>query len=453
VDALHYLHHQPSPIVHRDIKPSNIIVPTSGDGAVLVDFGIAKEYQPDGTTTAFRTGSPGYAAPEQYSKGTSTRSDIYGLGATFYTLLTGALPADALFRMTTIGSGQPDPLEPANKLNPALPLSVVQAIHKAMSLNANERFDSIEQFWQVFAAQHGWEPLRSPGLSPLVDLPLRSPGARLERAAKLENTPDTPPPMVIARGNVRNSRRVKRLLLLLLPTLLIASGALFGLFYYFSAQSGPASPTTRPVATTIAIRPGSAPTAKPTAKPNGTVRPAPTHTTRSGVTPIADPTKAPTPTVPPVTPTPNPPPPTPTPSPTPSPTPVPIPDIAGNYSGTIDDTTGNITPGMSLSIKQKQNQGSISGQFTVNPPLVGSGHFSGTVDNTKFVQFTVQSYKGDAPLYFWGWLQANGGLKGNYCSVNAQNQCDPKAGASGTWSVAKVASSQNADALVCCNLY
>jgi hypothetical protein len=91
---------------------------------------------------------------------------------------------------------------------------------------------------------------------------------------------------------------------------------------------------------------------------------------------------------------------------------------------------------MSLLIQQKAGQGIISGYFTVNPPLVGNGNFSGTVNTVKYVQFTVQSYRGNSPLYFWGWVQADGSLLGNYCSVNKHNQCDPNAGASGTWHVA-----------------
>ena len=67
--------------------------------ARFVDFGIAKEYEPDSTTTAIRHCSPGYGAPEQYSMGTDTRTDIYGLGATIYALLTGVVPADAFYRM------------------------------------------------------------------------------------------------------------------------------------------------------------------------------------------------------------------------------------------------------------------------------------------------------------------------------------------------------------------
>jgi serine/threonine protein kinase len=44
VAAVSYLHQLTPPIIHRDIKPPNIIVPTDGEEAVLVDFGIAKEY-------------------------------------------------------------------------------------------------------------------------------------------------------------------------------------------------------------------------------------------------------------------------------------------------------------------------------------------------------------------------------------------------------------------------
>src|SRR5713101_9386499 len=92
VDALKYLHAQDPPIVHRDIKPANIIVPVGADEAVLVDFGSAKEYVANAGTTVISHLTPGYAALEQYGSGTTHRTDIYGLGATCYTLLTGAVP-------------------------------------------------------------------------------------------------------------------------------------------------------------------------------------------------------------------------------------------------------------------------------------------------------------------------------------------------------------------------
>ncbi len=65
VDALVYLHRQDPPVVHLDIKPGNIIVPIDGNGTVLVDFGTAKEYDNEATTSIVRQVTTGYAAPEQ----------------------------------------------------------------------------------------------------------------------------------------------------------------------------------------------------------------------------------------------------------------------------------------------------------------------------------------------------------------------------------------------------
>ena len=155
VDAIGYLHQQLPPIVHRDIKPSNIIVPVVERKAVLVDFGIAKEYDTQGTTSAVRYGSHGYGAPEQYSAGTNTRTDIYGLGATLYTLLTGEVPADALDRMTLLSNDQPDPFKPPNELVPSLPLHVSGAIGRAMSINIMQRFATTHEFWQALQGQQG----------------------------------------------------------------------------------------------------------------------------------------------------------------------------------------------------------------------------------------------------------------------------------------------------------
>ncbi len=145
VDALIYLHNQNPPIVHRDIKPANIIMQTKSGEAVLVDFGLAKEYVVDNTTNVIRHGSPGYAAPEQYGSGTNPRTDIYGLGATLYTLLTGTVPSDAITRVT--GSKRIDPLTPTNLVAPDVPWTVSMVIERAMSISIEDRFATVEEFW------------------------------------------------------------------------------------------------------------------------------------------------------------------------------------------------------------------------------------------------------------------------------------------------------------------
>ena len=95
-DVLTYLHAQHPPIIFRDLKPSNIMLTTSGR-LFLIDFGIARRYQTGQLKDTIAFGSLGYAAPEQYGKAQTTeRSDIYALGATLQTLLTGREPLDIL---------------------------------------------------------------------------------------------------------------------------------------------------------------------------------------------------------------------------------------------------------------------------------------------------------------------------------------------------------------------
>lgn len=149
VDALTYLHSQEPPIIHRDIKPANIIVPIASEKSMLVDFGIAKEYTSDSTTTAVRHCSPGYGAPEQYTTGTDTRTDIYGLAATMYVLLTGMTPVDSLQRATKIAGKSGDPLVPIQDYLPSLPNYIADAIKRAMSINGNARFANVAEFWQA----------------------------------------------------------------------------------------------------------------------------------------------------------------------------------------------------------------------------------------------------------------------------------------------------------------
>lgn len=90
VDVLSYLHeHQPDPIVFRDMKPSNIMLRTDGSLS-LIDFGIARTFQPLQRGTMI--GTEGYAPPEQYRGLSEPRGDIYAAGATLHHLATASDP-------------------------------------------------------------------------------------------------------------------------------------------------------------------------------------------------------------------------------------------------------------------------------------------------------------------------------------------------------------------------
>jgi hypothetical protein len=133
-------------------------------------------------------------------------------------------------------------------------------------------------------------------------------------------------------------------------------------------------------------------------------------------------------------------------TPTSQPGPV-YPNVAGTYNGTLINATANITTSMSLSIQQ--NNANITGDFKVGAPLVGSNPFTGHVNPSKHIWFTVQSYQGNAPLYFDGNIQSDSSLAGSYCSLGSNGKCNPQAGASGTWKVARKPSTAASNCTQC----
>ena len=90
-EALQYVHEQQ--IVHRDVKPQNLI--DSSHGVVLVDFGVARELEAEDAGTV-GIGTPRFMAPEVFAGGNvSPRSDVFGIAATLWTLITGKAPVYA----------------------------------------------------------------------------------------------------------------------------------------------------------------------------------------------------------------------------------------------------------------------------------------------------------------------------------------------------------------------
>jgi len=142
--ALNYLHGQNPPVIHRDIKPANIRVRPDGK-AFLVDFGLVKVYDPHlRTTIGARAVTPGYSPPEQYGRGnTDSRTDVYALAATLYTLLTGMEPQESVQRVVS------DQLVPFNTVHIQVQPGLEQVVGKAMQIQPDQRYNSVAAFDQA----------------------------------------------------------------------------------------------------------------------------------------------------------------------------------------------------------------------------------------------------------------------------------------------------------------
>lgn len=128
-------------LLHRDIKPQNIILHEKTQEAILIDFGIAREFTPNSTQTHTQMMSIGYAPIEQYfaQEKRSPASDVYGLAATLYALVTATVPTASILRDH---ERMPEPRELAPSISPG----VNQAILRGMAMQAINRPSSIEEW-------------------------------------------------------------------------------------------------------------------------------------------------------------------------------------------------------------------------------------------------------------------------------------------------------------------
>ncbi len=188
-EALSYIHSRKPPIILRDLKPGNIIVTPDGN-VQLIDFGIARRFDPNKRTNTENLGTISYASPEHLGSitapgqrrsaqnpgklvQTDARSDIYSLGATMYHLLTNR---------------EPDPIQtpPSGSIlakNPRLRTVQVgnkvfcpaeQVIIKAMQQDPAHRFQSAEAM--RMALQHCLPNSAAPVT---VQIPAISPNATI----------------------------------------------------------------------------------------------------------------------------------------------------------------------------------------------------------------------------------------------------------------------------------
>jgi hypothetical protein len=157
-EALEYVHAQQ--IVHRDVKPHNLIL--GRDGIILVDFGIARlleDLTEDSGTVGI--GTPRYMAPEVFAGGSvSPRSDVFGLAATLWTLITGEAPAYAS-------------LNGLDTLAPDVPPEIAEALRAGLEIVPERRVASVGAFARALGA--GARPSGGDSLAISVKQPAAAP--------------------------------------------------------------------------------------------------------------------------------------------------------------------------------------------------------------------------------------------------------------------------------------
>ncbi len=160
-EAVHCAHREG--VWHRDLKPSNVMI--APDGAVKVtDFGLAKHTDDDTgelTETGVVIGTPSYISPEQ-AEGHADRvgpaSDVYGLGATLYHLLTASPPHTAQSTVRALRGARVGDVVPPTERRPDLCPVLGAIVEKSLAHDPARRYASAEAFARELANWAAGEP-------------------------------------------------------------------------------------------------------------------------------------------------------------------------------------------------------------------------------------------------------------------------------------------------------
>jgi serine/threonine-protein kinase len=156
-------------VLHRDLKPANIMLGRFGE-TLVVDWGLAKglhdpEVSPPSddeegplrlalalgsalTRTGSASGTPAYMSPEQTGGAdrVGPASDIYGLGATLYHLLTGRPPVEGDRLSDVLDRVRRGDIRPPRSIRPGIPRALEAVCRKAMALRPEDRYPSAKAF-------------------------------------------------------------------------------------------------------------------------------------------------------------------------------------------------------------------------------------------------------------------------------------------------------------------
>ncbi len=223
MDALSSVHEQGG--LHGDVSPASIFLCDTGK-AKLIGFGVARQALAKKTRNQSLL-NEGYAAEELYRPSglQNPATDIYGLAATFYRAITGKVPPSALDRLAD------DQLQAPSQLGIAISPSAEQALLKALSVRAADRFQSVEEFRKALTGPPTPAIPIPPSKAIRTAIPVPPASARVKTV------------VLLVAARLRSHKRLATVGLLALLALATASAAL-----HFAAKRGPDDPQDQPVA-------------------------------------------------------------------------------------------------------------------------------------------------------------------------------------------------------------
>ena len=171
LDALQHAHDHG--LVHRDVKPDNILLESATGRPLLVDFGIVKYL--DGpahlTESGFIVGTPLYMSPEQAlgSQSVDARSDVYGMGAVLFQLLTGAPPFEGTDSQEIVGRHIREPVSSASLSRDNVPPWISAIVLRCMAKHPDDRYPTARAALEAIRAGRAGAEADPVGLLPRAD--------------------------------------------------------------------------------------------------------------------------------------------------------------------------------------------------------------------------------------------------------------------------------------------
>ncbi|MEH2058101.1 MAG: protein kinase [Nostoc sp.] len=232
-------------LLHRDIKPDNIILRQGTQEVVLIDFGIAREF--NGSVRQTHTGlvSEGYSPIEQYltQAARTPATDVYGLAATLYALLTAQVPIPALLRDREL-------MASPRELQPHLSAAVNQAVMRGMAVESRFRPATVAEWLQLLPGNglNTTPQALATYAVPTVNLSAQQAATVMGKTAQNRiNRPSAlaQPNPGMAKGSVVAKKLGSSQLLIGIGVALVAATAGFGITSIL--PKSPQQPTTKPL--------------------------------------------------------------------------------------------------------------------------------------------------------------------------------------------------------------